>query len=208
MRIIRANDPESVEIAKKCLNECELIVFPTETVYGIGALPSCEEAVEKIYQLKKRDKSKPMLLHISSKEDLIKYATEIDEVVLKLVETFWPGSLSLVLKASSQAPKCAVAGDGTIGLRMPSDDFFLRLSKEAGALVATSANISSQPSPLTVEDAISQLGDEVALYVDGGRVKKGRASTVLDMTKTPPLILREGAIRTEEIEKIVGKVNF
>jgi L-threonylcarbamoyladenylate synthase len=206
MKIISANDANSIEVAKEYLKTCGIIVFPTETVYGVGALATCEKAVERIYMLKKRDKSKPMLLHVSSKEELAKYATNLNEMVVKLAEKFWPGSLSFILRASNSAPKYAVAADGTIGLRMPNDEFFLCLSEEVGPLIATSANISNQPSPLTIEDATSQLGNPVDLYVDGGRVKKGKASTVMDMTKFPPVVLREGAVRIEEIEKIIGKV--
>ncbi len=205
MKIISIDESNCLKEATNCLKRCGIIVFPTETVYGVGTLVECEKSVERIYLLKKRNREKPMLLHISSKEDVFKYAIKLNKSALKLIENLWPGSISLVLHASHSAPKYIVAKNGTIGLRMPKDDFFLRLSKEVGPLVATSANISNELPPLTVKNALSQLKGGIDLYIDGGKAKKGKASTVIDMTKTPPLILREGAISAEEIEKIIGE---
>ncbi len=203
--MLSIDEPNCLKEATNCLKRCGIVVFPTETIYGVGALIECEKSVEKIYLLKKRNREKPMLLHISSKEDAFKYAIKLNKSALKLIENLWPGSISLVLYASRSAPKYVVAENGTIGLRMPKNDFFLKLSREVGPLVATSANISNELPPLTVKNAASQLKDGVDLYIDGGRVDKGKASTVIDMTKTPPLILREGAISVEEIEKIIGE---
>ena len=203
--MLSIDEPNCLKEATNCLKRCGIVVFPTETIYGVGALIECEKSVEKIYLLKKRNREKPMLLHISSKEDAFKYAIKLNKSALKLIENLWPGSISLVLYASRSAPKYVVAENGTIGLRMPKNDFFLRLSREVGPLVATSANISNELPPLTVKNAASQLKDGVDLYIDGGRVDKGKASTVIDMTKIPPLILREGAISVEEIEKIIGE---
>ncbi len=203
--MLSIDEPNCLKEATNCLKRCGIVVFPTETVYGVGAFIECEKSVEKIYLFKKRNREKPMLLHISSKEDAFKYAIKLNKSALKLIENLWPGSISLVLYASRSAPKYVVAKNGTIGLRMPKNDFFLRLSREVGPLVATSANISNELPPLTVKNAASQLKDGVDLYIDGGRVDKGKASTVIDMTKIPPLILREGAISVEEIEKIIGE---
>lgn len=205
-KIISTKSSNAIEITKSYLENCAVIVFPTETVYGIGTLLKCEQAVERIYHLKKRDRNKPMLLHVSTKKDVTKYAMNLNQDVFKVIEAFWPGSLSIILDASPFTPRYAVSEDGTVGLRMPSDDFFLRLSRETGPLIATSANISGFTPSLTIEQAVSQFGEAVDLYVDGGKVKTGKASTILDMRHTPPRLIREGAIKSKEIERVIGKI--
>ncbi len=203
--MLSANDPKTVKKAAKVLNNGGIVVFPTETVYGVGALFSQEKAIEKIYLAKERTRSKPLLLHISSIKHL-ELAKEVPPIAFDLIENFWPGPLSIILKASNFLPKALVTEDGTIGLRMPSNDFFKKLADMVGPIAATSANKSSYPSPKNVGEAKIQLGNFVDLYVDGGEIKGGVPSTILDLTKSPPLVLRIGAVKISELERVIGKV--
>ncbi len=206
MEILPSKSAKTLELAVKILQKCGIVVFPTETVYGMGALPSCVSAIRKIYELKKRDFTKPMLLHVPSQERAFRYIETLDERVKKLVEKFWPGPLSIVVKASRQTPEYAVARDGTVGLRMPSEEFFLKMAEETGPILATSANISGFSPSVTIEEALAQFADEVPLYVDAGRRSSNKASTVINMTKRLPLVVRIGALSVQEIENVIGEV--
>ncbi len=208
MKIVSAEGPEALDLAEKFLRKCEVIVFPTETVYGLGALPLCEKAIERMYTLKSREHSKPFLLHLPQQIDVKTYVKDSDAKFSALIKKFWPGSLSLIVKASPQVPSTAVTKDGTVGLRMPSEEFFVKLSERVGPILATSANLSGLPPAVTIEEAFQQFKSMIPLYVDAGKRKSNKASTVLDLTKSPPRILRVGAISVLQIEKVIGKVEI
>ena len=199
------SDPKTIGKAAEVLNNAGIVVFPTETVYGVGALFSKEKAIEKIYLAKGRPHSKPLLIHISSLKHL-DLAKDVPQVAFDLIEHFWPGPLSIILKASDFLPKALMTEDGTIGFRMPSNDFFKNLADMVGPIAATSANKSNCSNPKNVKEAKSQLGNFVDLYVDGGKAKEGVPSTILDLTKSPPIILRVGAVKISELERVIGKV--
>jgi len=205
-KIVSSTDPSALERASKILKEGGVIVFPTETVYGVGALLDFEDAIKRVYEIKGRTFDKPLLIHLSNMANVFDLARYVSDKVSDLMKTFWPGSLSIILEASCAVPKVAISYGYTVGLRMPSNDFFRKLSHEVGPIAATSANLSNHPSPLNVQDAYDQLKDSVDLYIDDGKVEKGVASTIIDMTVNPPKILRVGSVNVTEIEKIIGKV--
>ncbi len=207
-RIISSKDPDALKIVSAILKDGGVIVFPTETVYGVGVLLENEEAIRKVYEIKGRDFNKPLLVHISDMSNVFDLARYIPPKAADLMKEFWPGPLSIVLEASCAVPRVAISYGPTIGLRMPFNEFFKKMSNLVGPMAATSANISNHPSPLTVEEARSELRNSVDLYVDDGPVERGIASTVIDMTVNPPKVLRSGSIKVEEIEKIIGKVSI
>lgn len=205
--ILSSKDPETLKMASEILKNGGVIVFPTETVYGIGALLENEDAIRRIYEIKGRTFDKPLLVHISKMSYVFDLSRYVSDKVSDLMKTFWPGSLSIILEASCAVPRSAIAYGYTVGFRMPSNKFFKDLSDLVGPIAATSANLSGEKDPLTCVDAYNYFKDSVDLYVDDGPVERGFPSTVIDMTVNPPKILRIGAISVEEIEKVIGKVN-
>ncbi len=205
--IISALDDKALLESVRVLRDGGIIVFPTETVYGVGALPFNKEAIERIYSVKNRNHSKALLLHISKVESL-KLARDIPIEAFRLIDKFWPGPLSLILKASKEISENLVGYGNTIGFRMPDDPFFRKLADMVGPIAATSANKSGNPSPVSVESAYEQLGNAVDLYVDGGKIRIGVASTILDLTRNQPTVLRVGAISISEIERVIGRVSL
>ncbi len=205
--IISVQDKHALSESIRILKSGGIVVFPTETVYGVGALLSRGEAIEKIYKVKNRDRSKALLLHISKIESL-ELAQYVPPEAFKLIEKFWPGPLSLILKASAKIPINVIGNGDTVGFRMPNNSFFQKLANVLGPIAATSANRSGNPSPTSVKSAYEQLGDFVDLYVDGGKIEIGIASTILDFTKDHPTVLRIGAIPISEIENVIGKVSI
>lgn len=201
--ILSSKEIGTLEKAAEILKNGGVVVFPTETVYGIGALYNDEKAIKRIYEIKGRDFSKPLLIHMSRSEDVTLMADGVPEVFFRLTEKYWPGPLSIILNASASVPKAAISGGTTVGFRMPSDEFFIKLSDIVGPIAATSANVSGGENPLSVGDAYSQLGDLPDLYVDGGTVGKGLPSTIIDLTANPPKFLRIGAIPEEEVRGII-----
>ncbi|MGC8545835.1 L-threonylcarbamoyladenylate synthase [Athalassotoga sp.] len=206
-KILSSKDPETLKIASDILKNGGTVVFPTETVYGVGVLLDDDNAIKHIYEIKGRNFDKPLLIHISKMAHVFDLSRYVSDKVSDLMKTFWPGPLSIVLEASCAVPRSAISYGYTVGFRMPSSKFFRDLSALVGPIAATSANLSGQKDPLTCTDAYNYLKDSVDLYVDDGPVEKGLPSTVIDMTVNPPKILRIGAISVEEIEKVIGNVN-
>ena len=184
--------PEKIQPAAAILREGGLVVFPTETVYGLGVNLLNKEAVERAYRVKRRDRSKPFTILIANKQDAADRATVVPLAAQKMIETFWPGPLTIILKTKE---------GGKVGLRMPDNRIALALIKACGVPVgAPSANISGQPPPLTAAAARETLGEDVDIVIDGGRAALGIASTVVDLTVCPFRVLREGAIKKEWLE--------
>ncbi len=206
-KIMSSKDPQTLKLAVDILKNGGVIVFPTETVYGVGTLLDNEDSIKRIYEIKGRDFKKPLLIHISKMAYAFDLARHVPDKASDLMKTFWPGPISIVLEASCVVPRSAISYGYTVGLRMPSNKFFKDLGDLVGPIAATSANLSGQKDPLTCADAYSYLKDSVDLYVDDGPVEKGLPSTVIDMTANPPKILRIGAISLEEIEKVIGKIS-
>ncbi len=194
---INPEKPEEsiIKEAAQIIKNGGLVIFPTDTVYGLGANALLPEAVKRIYEIKKRSSNKPIILLLARKNDVKKLGVMISSSAKALMSKFWPGPLTLIFKTQ----------EGTIGLRMPKNKIALELIKKAGIPVATtSANISGKKSVLTASGAIRQLKGKVDLIIDAGKSKLGIESTIVDVTVSPPKILREGYISKKTIWKVLN----
>lgn len=197
-------DPAFLQRAVDVLRAGGLVAHPTDTVYGLAALPRDDEAVRKLFEAKRRrpDQSTPLL--IASPADLAAVAAEASEIAQRLIASFWPGELTIILRKAQSFRSLAASGD-TVGVRVPDHPVPRELMRLLGApITGTSANLAGGPEPLTADDVRTQLGDAVDLIIDGGRCAGGRPSTVVDCTVEPPRIVREGAISREELVRAAG----
>lgn len=194
--------------AAQLLQENEVVAFPTETVYGLGANAFSDDAVQKIFLAKGRPSDNPLIVHIASKDKLNEIVKDIPDYVYKLVDAFWPGPLTFILPKKGELLSTYVtAGLETVGVRMPNHPIALELIKEANVpIAAPSANRSGKPSPTLASHVYHDLNGKISGLVDGGPTGVGVESTVLDCTTTIPTILRPGGITKEQIETIVGEV--
>ncbi len=191
------------------IKQDEVVAFPTETVYGLGANALSESAVNKIFKAKGRPSDNPLIVHISNKKQLENLVTSIPAVGYKLMDKFWPGPLTLVLEKGRDVASGVTAGLSTVAIRMPDHPVAQSLIEKAGVPVAApSANTSGKPSPTEASHVMEDLHGRIAAIVDGGKAGVGVESTVLDLTVTPPMILRPGGVTKEEIEKVIGKVQL
>jgi L-threonylcarbamoyladenylate synthase len=197
-----------IQEAAKLINQDEVIAFPTETVYGLGASAFSSQAVQKIFQAKGRPSDNPLIVHISQYAQLDRLVTSIPVKADKLMDAFWPGPLTLILpKKAGIAPE-VTAGLDTVGVRMPDHPVALALIGQADTpLAAPSANRSGRPSPTTAAHVYEDLQGRIAGLIDGGPTGVGVESTVVDLTVDPPVILRPGGVTKEEIEQVIGSVS-
>jgi tRNA threonylcarbamoyl adenosine modification protein (Sua5/YciO/YrdC/YwlC family) len=185
---------EHLDEAAKVLISGGLVIIPTETVYGIAANMLNKSTMERLVKIKNRSENKPFSLHIADKEKVEEFATHIPIAAYKLMSKFWPGPLTLVLKSYDA---------GTIGIRMPDNEVALKIITLSGLpIVCPSANISGSPAPTSFQQAIKDLDGLVNLAIDTGETTLKQESSIVDLTIEPLRILREGAIRKEEIERI------
>ena len=181
--------------AVEALKNGELVITPTESVYGLVADPSRPEAIEKIFQTKKRPHSQALSIHIADPEEVTQWAENIDSEAKKLIEQYWPGPLTIILPKASHVPDSITGGQNTVGLRCPDHPIAQALIRGVGhGLIMTSANISGEPSPTTAEEARAQLGEQVKIILDDGPCKHGIASTIIDATVQPMKIIRQGTV--------------
>jgi L-threonylcarbamoyladenylate synthase len=173
-----------------------LVIYPTDTFYGLGVDPANPAAVRKLFTIKGRQNDQPILLLISDSPVVRSWAAEILPQAEDLMQRFWPGPLTLVFKAQAHVLPELTAGTGAIGLRVPGSALTRRLLSFLGtALTGTSANISGKPSPRTAEEAVAALGRVVDLILDGGATAGGSPSTVVDVSAVPARVVREGAVK-------------
>lgn len=199
---IRNITEESIAAAGKILSEGGLVAFPTDTVYGLGALCTDEAAIEKLFAAKGRDEGKPISILVSDIAQVEAAAEEVPEKARRLMEQYWPGALTIVLKKSPAVSARLSAGTGTIGIRMPDSETARALIKAAKSpLAAPSANLSGKRSAVTAEDVREDLEGRIDLILDGGACPVGLASTVVDLTGQAPKILREGIITKTMIDE-------
>jgi L-threonylcarbamoyladenylate synthase len=194
--------------AAEILKKGRLVAFPTETVYGLGADATNEEAVADIYRAKGRPSDNPLIVHIGTAAEIERYAEEVPESAWKCAEAFWPGPLTLIVRAKPGvfAPS-VTAGLDTVGLRMPAHPAALGLLKTSGLPVAApSANTSGKPSPTCAEHVAADMGGKIPYILDGGPTGIGIESTVLDLTSEPPAILRPGAVTADMLWPVIGEV--
>ena len=196
----------AVKRAAKLLRAGEIVALPTETVYGLAANAFDEKAVAKIFQIKGRPANNPIIVHVASLEMAGRCVKDWPNNADQLARAFWPGPLTLVLPRAKEIPDNVTAGGATVGVRWPSHPLIQAVIRECGfPLAAPSANLSGRISPTSAEHVRKQLGGKILLIVDGGPSQVGIESTVLDLTVSPPQVLRPGMIHAESLAAVVGK---
>jgi len=185
----------------KILKKGGVIAFPTDTVYGLGADAFNSVAVQRIYEIKHRSESNPFPLLIADVKQLNALAEPIPELAWFLARQFWPGGVTLVLSRIDSVPAHLASGP-SIAVRIPNHPTCLALLQHlARPLIGTSANLSGQSAALTADEVRQQLGDRIDLIIDGGECPGGKESTVLDITREPPVVLRQGIVPSHEIDR-------
>jgi L-threonylcarbamoyladenylate synthase len=204
-RISNASGSVPIREAVAVLKRGGLVAFPTETVYGLGADASNPAAVARIYRVKGRPAVHPVIVHVGGVGQLERWAREIPEAARKLAARFWPGPLTLVLKRAPGVGDELTGGEDTIGLRMPDHPVALELLCQfGGGIAAPSANKFGRISPTTAEHVRNDLGDEVDLILDGGPCEIGIESTIIDLSRDRPVLLRPGRVGTGDIAVTLG----
>ena len=184
-----------------------LVVYPTDTLYGIGANALNPRAVAELYEVKRREENKPVLVLIDSIKSLESLVSNIPPAAYKMMGAFWPGPLTLVFKVARGLPEALIRHGKTIAVRIPLSTLCMSLLQKAGCpITATSANISGQLTPETIAEIQKQLGSGVDLYVDAGVLPQSMPSTVVDVTDASPRILRDGAVPRERIREFIPDI--
>ena len=197
----------AVASAVSVLRSGGLVAFPTETVYGLAADAFNVEAVKKVFVAKGRPADNPLIVHISSLDMIAPVAAHVNATALKLADAFWPGPLTLVLPARPEVPGVVTAGLETVAVRIPNHPVANAMIRSFGrGIVAPSANLSGRPSPTTGKHVKDDMDGRIEMILDAGPVLIGVESTVLDVTANPPVILREGGLTREQIERVIGRI--
>ncbi|MGC8547561.1 MAG: L-threonylcarbamoyladenylate synthase [Candidatus Micrarchaeia archaeon] len=209
--IIKVNalrpEKELIERAAEIIKSGGTVIFPTETVYGLGANAFDAKAALKVFEAKNRPADNPLIVHIASIEQLGDVASNIPEKLLPILNKVWPGPLTFILDKQDRIPFEVTGGLATVAVRMPAHPVALELIKESGVpIAAPSANIATRPSPTKAEHIIKEMSGKVDAIIDAGRTFFGLESTILDVRKTPPVLLRPGPFTLEELNKLFGKV--
>ena len=198
------NMDEALNQAVAILSRGGLVAFPTDTVYGVGAMVFNEDAVERLFTTKIRDRSKAIPVLLSQVRDLNRVAQHVPPPAWRLAGAFWPGPLSMVVPKAPAVPDVVTAGGPTVAVRIPNHSLARRLIQRARSpLATTSANLSGHPDSITADEVEAALGDAVDLLLDGGSCPGALASTVIDLTVSPPKVLRWGSIRWEDMEPLL-----
>lgn len=212
VKFIEHCTPKEIATAAISLKNGQLVVFPTETVYGLGADANNEEAIRRIYEVKGRPKNHPLIVHISSINQLAKWTISIPAYAMKLAEKFWPGPMTLILNRSKLAVNFVTGDQETVGLRIPSHPIALELLKQfesigGNGVAAPSANKFGYVSPTSAQDVVKEIGsklDRFDLVLEGGKSLIGIESTIIDCTGLRPRILRSGSTTKKMIELVCG----
>jgi L-threonylcarbamoyladenylate synthase len=199
----------AVSRAAELLRAGEVVALPTETVYGLAANALDEKAVAKIFQIKGRPAHNPIIVHVAGNEMAQDCVSKWPEPAVKFSMAFWPGPLTLVLPRAERIPDTVTAGGETVGIRWPSHPFIQAVIRKCGfPLAAPSANLSNSISPTNAEHVRTRLGGKISLIVDGGQSQVGIESTVLDLTVSPPKILRPGMIHAGSLAAVCGEIHI
>ncbi|WP_282746166.1 L-threonylcarbamoyladenylate synthase [Peptostreptococcus stomatis] len=202
-------DKDLIAVFASMLASGKTVIFPTETVYGLGANALDEEAAAKIYQAKGRPSDNPLLVHIADKEDVYGLVENIDDRAKLLMDKFWPGPLTIVFKKKDIIPARTSGGLDTVAIRMPSDQVARNLIRQAGVpIAAPSANISGRPSPTKPEHIIRDMDGRVDGILVGGSCNYGVESTIVDLSGDVAMVLRPGSITLEMLGEVLGQVNL
>lgn len=192
--VLSATAPDAIEKAAALLIAGELVAFPTDTLYGVGAAVHDEDAVRRLYRVKERPLAKGIPILLARAWDVDQVAVDIPIPARSLMDRFWPGPLTLIVPRRTSLPSVLAPGH-TIAVRIPDHDLARHfIGACGGAIAATSANLSGQSPSLTASEALSALGGRIAAVLDGGPVHVGRASTIIDCTVMPPVVVRQGPI--------------
>lgn len=209
--VVNPNDPDPrlIHIAAEELRAGGLVAFPTETVYGLGANAFDAEAVRRIFRVKGRPASDPIIVHLYSLSQLETVAKQIPGLAWQLAQRFWPGPLTLVLKRHENIPAIVSAGRDSVAVRIPAHTVSQALLNAAGIPVAApSANLFARPSPTTAQHVLEDLRGRIDIVVDGGPATIGIESTVIDATQTSPIVLRPGGIPIETLQTVAPSLIF
>jgi len=196
--VLDATDPQALIMAQRVAANGGVIVFPTDTLYGMACDPRNPEALARVYDIKGRSVQKALPVLVGGLDQLVEIVSEVPEKARRLLETFWPGPLTIVLPKQPGLPAELTPYPG-VAVRMPNHPFALALLQAFGPLAVTSANLSDHANPGTAEEVLAQLGNSVDLVIDGGRLEIGRGSTILDCGSETLVLLREGPISFETL---------
>ncbi len=193
--------------AAEILRKGGLVAFPTETVYGLGANGLDPEAVSRIFAAKGRPQDNPLILHVPSADHLARYCKKIPQAAYALTQRFWPGPLTVILERRENVPDGVTAGLSTVGMRCPSHPAALEMLQACGLpIAAPSANTSGKPSPTTAQAVWEDMAGKIDAVMDGGPCQVGLESTIIDLTCTPPRLLRPGGVTLEQLRDVLGEV--
>jgi L-threonylcarbamoyladenylate synthase len=194
-------EPAIIQEAAEAIAAGKVVVFPTRCLYGLGADAFNRDAVERVFALKQRPESNPLLVLIRNRQEIIRLAAEIPEAARRLMEEIWPGDLTLVFSARPDVPEILTAGTGKIGIRVPGHPVAASLvDAVACPITGTSANLAGDPGAVQIQDLPAEIADHVDLILDAGPLKGGAGSTVVDVSADSPRVLREGTILGADIE--------
>jgi len=199
---------EGISAAAEAVRGGEVVVLPTDTVYGMGVDAFAADAVDAVLAAKGRGREMPLPVLVPNTQTVDGLAANVPAYARALMDAFWPGPLTLVLQSQSSLMWDLGETNGTVALRMPQNDTALGLLADVGPMAVTSANFSGQPPAQTVLEAATQLGSAVSVYLDGGPSAGGLASTILDCTRDTPVILRAGAVSAAQIQEVLGDLEL
>jgi len=202
-------DPQSRDVprrARQALRAGGLVAFPTDTFYALGAAAADEVAVARVFAVKRRPTGEPMPLLIADRAQWRSLVADLPDIALRLADRFWPGALTIVCRRAPAVSAMLAGGGETIGVREPNHPVALGLCQALGAaIVGTSANTHGKPAPITAVQVALDLGSGVDLILDGGRSPLAQPSTVVDVTRTPPVVVRAGAVPLDAISAVLGE---
>jgi L-threonylcarbamoyladenylate synthase len=202
-------DPADLDVpprALRVLRKGGLVAFPTDTFYALGAAALDEDAVARVFVAKRRPRGEPLPVFVADRDQWRALVDDLPETARRLADRFWPGALTIVCRRGSKTPTVLAGGGETIGVRQPALPIAVGLCRALGGpIVGTSANTHGMPAPVTAAQVVLDLGAEVDLILDGGRCALARPSTVIDVTRTPPVIVRAGAVPSEVVTKVLGE---
>lgn len=202
-------ETQAIRVAAEIIKKGGLVAFPTETVYGLGADALNPKAVKTLFKAKRRPLDNPPIVHVGKPQDIYRLVIKAPKKAETLMETFWPGPLTLVFRRSEIVPDVTVSGLNTIAIRMPKHNVALALIRESGCpIAAPSANLAGRPSPTTAQHVLEDLNGRIDAVLDAGPTRIGVESTVLDLTVYPPQILRPGGTPYEALKEVLGKVEL
>ncbi len=202
--IMRADHPIALRHAQDILHNGGLVAFPTDTVYGLAALPFQAEFVERLYTAKGRNSDRSIAVLLGDQSQLKLIAKDMGEMALRLAEHFWPGPLTLIVPRLEMLPD-VLSPTSTVGVRIPDHPLALSLLRQAGPLAVTSANLSGHNNCNTAQEVLEQLDGRIHLILDGGQTIGGVPSTVVDCTGKEPVVLREGPVTRVDLQAVLSK---